>query len=153
MYQQNSPVRISIITLLLFVTAGINAENAEEALIKSCGGYISSNEIPEDSVCYEYINGFIDGAELTDSAIIENIIKEEKEFSNFFDRAYKTRVGSKRIKRPATYYAKYCLPEDQSRKMIIEELVHQIDESMLTKQSFKVTLYETMKRVYKCDID
>ncbi len=139
---------------LLFLTLSFSqfamAESAEVALIKSCAGYITSQEIPEDSVCYEYISGFIDGAIITDNAIIENISKEKKEFSSFFNRAYKTRVGTTRKQVPATYYANFCLPEDQSRKMIIEELIHQLDAEIINKQTFKQTLYDTLKRVYKC---
>ena len=142
-------------TLLLLLSVSFfdfaQADNAEEALVKSCSGFISSKDIPEDSVCYEYISGFIDGAVLTDSAIIENISKEQKELSDFFNRAYKTRVGNDRKKVPATYYANFCLPEDQSRKMVIEELIHQLDAEVITKQTFKHTLYETLKRVYHCE--
>ena len=142
-------------TLVLLLSVSFfdfaQADNAEEALVKSCSGFISSKDIPEDSVCYEYISGFIDGAVLTDSAIIENISKEQKELSDFFNRAYKTRVGNDRKKVPATYYANFCLPEDQSRKMVIEELIHQLDAEVITKQTFKLTLYETLKRVYQCE--
>ncbi|WP_223787763.1 hypothetical protein [Marinicella meishanensis] len=127
------------------------AASAEEALVASCEGFIESNVIPEDSVCYEYINGFIDGAVLTDSAIIENLTKEEKQFSSFFERAYKTRVGNTRKPIPPTYFAKFCLPEEQSRKVIIENLIHELDAKIIKQQSFKQTLYDTLKRVYSCE--
>lgn len=143
--------KISIIIVGLMGWSFSHAENAEEALVKSCSSYITSQVIPEDSVCYEYISGFIDGAIITDTAIIENITKEKKEFSSFFQRAYKTRVGKQRKTVPPTYYANFCLPEDQSRKMVIEELIHQLDSNIINKQSFKKTLYDTLKRVYKCE--
>lgn len=144
-------ITFSSALLLLIGFSSLHAENAEEALVKSCSGYITSKVIPEDSVCFEYINGFIDGAIITDEAIIENITKERKEFSSFFNRAYKTRVGYTRKERPATYYANFCLPEDQTRKMVIEELIHQIDSEVINKQTFRTTLYDTIKRVYPCD--
>jgi hypothetical protein len=133
------------------LSTAVEAENAEQAVVKSCAGYITSKEIPEDSVCYEYISGFIDGAVITDSAIIENLTKEKKELSSFFQRAYKTRVGSREKTIPPTYYAKFCLPEHQSRKIIIEDLIHHLDPDVLNKQSFKQTLYDTLKRVYACE--
>ncbi len=136
---------------MLIASFSLEAANAEEALVQSCAGYIESKEIPEDSVCFEYINGFIDGAVITDSAIIENITKEKQELSAFFQRAYKTRVGSRNQTIPPTYYAKFCLPDDLPRKTIVEELIHQLDAEVLTKQSFKQTLYETLKRVYACE--
>ena len=139
------------ILILSHVTQQADAASAEEALVDSCSGYIESNVIPEDSVCYEYINGFIDGAVLTDSAIIENLTKEEKQFSSFFERAYKTRVGNTRKTVPATYFAKFCLPEEQSRKQIIENLIHELDVAVIQQQSFKQTLYDTLKRVYSCE--
>ncbi len=142
---------LTLVLLFFGVYNQAEAASAEEALIESCQGYIDSNVIPEDSVCYEYINGFIDGAILTDTAIIENITKEEKEFSTFFQRAYKTRVGQQNRTIPPTYFAKFCLPEETSRKTIIENLIHQLNAELLTKQSFKQTLYETLKRVYSCE--
>ena len=145
------PFYLSFNLVLVLLSSNVQAESAEEALVKSCAGFIDSKEIPEDSVCYEYINGFIDGAVITDSAIIENITKEKKELSSFFQRAYKTRVGSKDKAIPPTYYAKFCLPDDQPRKMIVEELIHQLDSEVLNKQSIKQTLYETLKRVYACE--
>lgn len=142
---------VTVISLILGFNHQATAENAEEALVKSCRGFIESNSIPEDSVCFEYINGFIDGAVLTDTAIIENITKEDKEFSTFFQRAYKTRVGKPKRTIPPTYFAKFCLPEETSRKMIIENLIHELDADVLNKQSFKQTLYDTLKRVYSCE--
>lgn len=148
----SKPIVMSVLnSFLLLSSLSLKAASAEEALIKSCAGYIESKEIPEDSVCFEYINGFIDGAVITDTAIIENITKEKQELSSFFQRAYKTRVGSRNKTIPPTYYAKFCLPDDQPRKTIVEELIHQLDSDVLTKQSFKQTLYETLKRVYACE--
>lgn len=144
-------IKSSVCLLLLVFSYQAHAASAEEAVVSSCASYITSQEIPEDSVCYEYINGFIDGAILTDSAIIENITKEKEEFSSFFKRAYKTRVGRTRNEVPVTYYAKFCLPEEMSRKAIIEELIHELDEQVIGKQSFRNTLYDTMKRVYACE--
>jgi hypothetical protein len=148
---QSFLIKTSMLFMMLLISANSQAASAEEAVVSSCSSYISSQVIPEDSVCYEYINGFIDGAILTDSAIIENITKEKEEFSSFFKRAYKTRVGRTRDQVPVTYYAKFCLPEDMSRKAVIEELIHELDEQVIGKQSFRNTLYDTMKRVYACE--
>jgi hypothetical protein len=144
-------VQVFVFAVLLYMTNTSKAESAEQALVNSCAAFITSNQIPEDSICYEYISGFIDGAIITDNAIIENITKEKKEFSAFFNRAYKTRVGNTRKAVPATYYANFCLPEEQPRKVIIEELIHQLDAEIINKQTFKQTLYDTLKRVYKCE--
>ncbi len=148
----NDPfMRLVIIFLFTTNLSSVHAESAEEALVKSCSHLIDSEVIPEDSICYEYINGFIDGAVITDRAIIENITKEKQEFSSFFQRAYKTRVGGNRGTLPVTYYAKFCLPEETSRKVVIEQLIHELDANIISKQAFKQTLYETLKRVYSCE--
>lgn len=144
-------IRLILLLLTLVFSKQSLAASAEEAVVESCTGYIESQVIPEDSVCFEYINGFIDGAVLTDRAIIENLTQEEKQFSNFFERAYKTRVGNKRKTLPPTYFAKFCLPEDQSRKAVVEQLIHEFDADVMTQQSFSKTLYDTLKRVYSCD--
>jgi len=128
------------------------ALDSEEALVVSCEQYIENKPMPEDTICYEYVTGFIDGAILTDTAIIENIKGEKKEFSDFFERALKTR-GMKREREtlPATYYANFCLPEDKTRHEIVEQLVYSINPEELGKIPFKNSLYNTLKRIYSCE--
>jgi len=146
------PIYVILVFIFLANSNKAIALNSEEALLASCSIYKERKSIDEDSVCYEYINGFIDGAILTDTAIIQNIKKEKKEFSSFFDRALKTRTSDARQQKkvPATYFAKFCLPEDESKQEIILNLVHSLNKDKLKSQTFKMTLYETMKRVYKC---
>ena len=77
-------VNVTILSLVMAFNVA-TAKNAEEALIESCEQYIQAADLPEDSVCYEYINGFIDGAVITDTAIIENITAQsETEGFEFF---------------------------------------------------------------------
>ncbi|WP_395375220.1 Rap1a/Tai family immunity protein [Marinicella sp. W31] len=144
-------IRLKILTILFFCGTAI-AENAEEALVKSCNKYIKADDLPEDSVCYEYINGFIDGAILTDSAIIDTLSsRSETEGSDFFKRAYKTRLGSRGKTPPATYFAKFCLPENGDRHEIVRSLVHALDGEAFMKTPFRELLYDALKKTYVCD--
>jgi hypothetical protein len=126
------------------------ALNSEEALILSCSTYVEKKEIAEDSICYEYINGFIDGAIITDTTIINDLKKGKSKLSEFSKRAYRTRVRNTRQPVPSTYFAKFCLPEDTSTQTIILELVHNLNFDIIPEYGFKNVLYKTMKRIYKC---
>jgi len=137
---------------LVLLSGVVVAENDEEALIKSCQQYIKADDLPEDSVCYEYINGFIDGAVITDTAIIENIAAEsEMQGSDFFRRAYKTRLGDRGKNPPPTYFAKFCLPEAVTRHDIVRTLVQSLDGNALSKTPFREQLYTALKKVYACE--
>ena len=58
-------------------------------------------------MCQLYIAGFLDGALLTDSAIIDSLATSQ---SDFFERAYRTRLGAGRAPPPPTLLAEFCLP-------------------------------------------
>lgn len=71
-----------------------------------------------------YIAGFLAGAQLSDSKIMQRFeeLSSVEQQSNFFQRAFKTRVGDRAEPLPATYYAGFCLPD----KPVDDEIISAI---------------------------
>lgn len=76
---------------------------------------MTESKADSSQACSQYVKGFIDGALVTDNSIVENLTKdyEGQGQSEFFQRAFKTRVGSRYQMLPATYYAGFCFPENE----------------------------------------
>ena len=143
--------KVSCCWLLLVAAAGANAtETADQALRHSCLQAKQQASHPQAGLCRAYIEGFLDGALLTDAAIIQSIMDEPDARSTFFERAYRTRVGTTRKPLPPTYLAKFCLPDSMDSAEIVATLVQHFDEEMLKTQPLKHVLYQTLKDVYSC---
>lgn len=102
--------------------------------------------------CYQYIQGFLQGALITDAAVIKNIESSQFE-SRFANRAYRTRVGNTRDSIPATQYAGFCLPEDKVSNEVIMTLIHDIQDHSLEDRKileFPTLVYELLKQRYSC---
>ena len=87
----------------------------------------SEHKVPVDE---SYIAGFLAGAQLTDREIINRFdkeIKKEKR-TDFFERAFKTRVGE-RNSVPYTFYAGFCLPNDEVSKTVINNILLELKDS------------------------
>jgi hypothetical protein len=101
-----------------------------------------------------YISGFLAGAQLTDSEIIRrfdgDIDNEEK--SDFFKRAFKTRVGRPQAAVPATFYAGFCIPEDTSENTVISAILKEIENTNSSENLDKASaVYLTLRNLYPCE--
>lgn len=102
--------------------------------------------------CYQYIQGFLQGALITDDAVVRNMQDPQFE-SRFANRAYRTRVGNTRDSIPATQYAGFCLPEDKVSNEVIMTLIHDIQNHSLEERKtleFPTLVYELLKQRYSC---
>lgn len=97
--------------------------------------------------CRVYINGFIDGAELTDSVIINKV----RDRSEFFERAYATRVGSAKGPLPVTYYADFCIGKNIARQQVIDRVIAQLEQIKNPAKDERSAVYAAIKRLYSCD--
>lgn len=99
----------------------------------------------------DYIAGFLAGARLTDDEIINNIktAGESSSGSDFLDRAFRTRLGNQPV--PATYYAGFCIPEDQSRTSVIRNIADQLKLVKHEQDTLPDSLvYQAVKTQYPC---
>jgi len=98
------------------------------------------------SACRSFIKGFIQGALLTDAAIITSIETSE---SSFAERAFKTRVGS-RFNQSPTALAGFCLPEDRTVLDLVEETLEHIKDAERDSVELAKRVYESLKIDYQC---
>lgn len=93
-------------------------------------------------VCHTYIEGYLDGALVTDAAILETVARNEGKTSEFVKRAYLTRVGNDRRNIPATALAHFCLPESVNRPDIVRAIGHALKAADITSDTISEAVYE-----------
>lgn len=98
--------------------------------------------------CRVYINGFIDGAELTDSVIINKV----RDRSPFFERAYSTRVGTGKESLPVTYFADFCIDKNIARQEVIDRVIDQLEMDNTAATDERSAVYSVIKRLYACGV-
>ena len=132
--------------LVLVATGARATDNA--SLRGSCQ---TAPESTDALPCRHYIAGFLDGALLTDTAIITSI--EQSQVSDFLARAYRTRVGNtRRQKPPPTFLAEFCLPPGVS----IDDAARQVHLAMRPlgeDASLQEHVYETVRQVFPCEAE
>lgn len=100
-------------------------------------------------ICERFIEGFLEGALLTDAAIMATIEKEQDSEPSFTDRAIKTRIGS-RIEQP-TELAGFCLPEKYTVHAIAKKILAKIENPQVDSDVLGAATYTTLKTHYRCD--
>lgn len=97
------------------------------------------------SACRSFIKGFLQGALLTDTAILESIKSNEPSFA---ERAIRTRLG----KRPSspTELAGFCLPAGRSILELAEETLDHVKASERNSAELAKNVYNSLKIDYPC---
>lgn len=106
-----------------------------------------------DGLDNAYIAGFLAGAQLTDNAIVKQFDSntDNEEPSDFFKRAFKTRVGKRQSTVPATYYAGFCLPENTSEEIIIDAILTEVKNASSSQDLEKASaVYLALRNLYPC---
>ncbi|MFT4630159.1 MAG: hypothetical protein ACI9WC_001125 [Arenicella sp.] len=106
-----------------------------------------ADSIQSMSACRSFIKGFIQGALLTDTAIIKSIESTEPTIA---ERAFKTRLGS-RVNRTPTALAGFCLPEGRTILDIAEETLDHVKDSERNSVELATKVYESLKVDYPCE--
>jgi hypothetical protein len=146
--------------LMLFAIAGVGAtqaqdtQSAKSVIIEidakdseSSGVQRCADNPQAMSACRSFIKGFIQGALLTDAAIINTIEKSE---SSYAGRAFKTRLRG-RENRTATALAGFCLPEDRTILSIAEETLDHVKNAERNSAELAKRVYQSLKVDYRCE--
>jgi len=96
--------------------------------------------------CRSFIKGFLQGALLTDTAIIKSFKETEPTFS---ERAIRTRLGS-RFSNSPTALAGFCLPEKRSILSLAEETLDHVKASERNSVELAKNVYNSLKVDYPC---
>ena len=121
---------------------------AKEASSEACQSFADKPTVLREQDCKNYITGFIEGALLTDAAIIESLSSER---SDFLERVYETRALRTRDKIPATYFAKFCLAEPLDLPAVIGTVLNHLKTSYAKDQRPATNVYNAFKTHFPCD--
>lgn len=105
----------------------------------------------EIAICHAYIEGFLDGAVITDTAVIASVGEGAPEESDYLKRAYMTRMGSYNPKLPATALAHFCLPQGMERKQVVETLATAIALDESAAEDVSIALYNVLQASFPCE--
>ena len=120
-----------------------------------CAFYYEDRNGEDAIFCIRYVQGFIDGAVVTDARVLENIATEFDEDESFAERAIRSRIGTRIRLRGPTVYADFCLGELNSLEEVVEKVVDDLadrevlDENLLARDA----VLSTLEREYPCDPD
>ena len=153
---KNSWYAIGIVT---FFAAASDAQAVEalstEELISHCAVYEEDPEGEDGIFCVRYIQGFIDGAVVTDERVTYNVASEYDRDETFTERAIRTRLGSRIDRYGPSYYAEFCLGEPvplaEVARVVIADLL--AIEDLEGRELAREVVYETLRREYPCDAD
>ncbi len=148
---------VTAVSFALALTPIVHAQ--QEQKLDSKISAIDTNEATESgrhqcldnpeamSACRSFIKGFLQGALLTDTAIIKSIIEDSE--PTYAERASRTRLGRK--SNQPTALAGFCLPEDRSILELAEETLGQVKESERNSVELAQNVYRSLKANYPCD--
>lgn len=119
--------------------------------------FIASNQASADmhgsmNIDKAYIAGFLSGAQVTDREIIRRFdtANQKEQKSDFFKRAFKTRVGERNTV-PATFYAGFCLPDDVVNDTVVDNIFAEIVKSGSHSNLDNAKLvYNATQSLYPC---
>ena len=147
------------IGLVAFSAAAIDAHAVEalstEELISHCAVYEEDPDGEDGIFCVRYIQGFIDGAVVTDERVTYNVADEYDRGETFTERAIRTRLGSRIDRYGPSYYAEFCLGEPlplaEVARVVIADLLALEDLEGL--ELARDVVYATLRREYPCAAD
>ena len=126
-----------------------------EELISHCAVYEEDPEGEDGIFCVRYIQGFIDGAVVTDERVTYNVANEYDREETFTERAIRTRLGSRIDRYGPSYYAEFCLGEPVPLAEVVTVVIADLSqiESLEGRELAREVVYETLRREYPCDAD
>jgi hypothetical protein len=126
-----------------------------EELISHCAVYEEDPDGEDGIFCVRYIQGFIDGAVVTDERVTYNVADEYDRDETFTERAIRTRLGSRIDRYGPSYYAEFCLGEPlplaEVARVVIADLLAL--EDLEGRELARDVVYATLRREYPCDAD
>ncbi|BDX08588.1 hypothetical protein [Planctobacterium marinum] len=150
---------INVVLLLATATFTVSAQaKSEEEFYKDMNQMCAETNTKSSTVfitsCYQYIRGFLQGAVITDTVIMEQVDKSAFK-SSYENRAYRTRVGMERTKTPATLYAGFCLPDDNVTHEVVLHLLKSVQDNFkaadeIPGNPLSEHLYALLKQSYPC---
>ncbi len=147
------------IGIVAFSAAASDAHAVEalstEELISHCAVYEKDPDGEDGIFCVRYIQGFIDGAVVTDERVTYNVAAEYDQDETFTERAIRTRLGSRIDRYGPSYYAEFCLGEPLPLAEVVRIVIRDLLalEDLEGRELARDVVYATLRREYPCDAD
>jgi hypothetical protein len=156
MIRRTAILLVTAIAVLLPVRDAKSVEPlSTPELAEHCAFYFDAPEGKDAIFCIRYVQGFIDGAVVTDERVIANVAAELDEDETYGERAIRTRLGRNTSRFGPTFYAGFCLGEPVALKAVVENVVHNLmnrrflDEQLLARDA----VLSTLRMGYPCETD
>lgn len=147
---------IGIVTTSVAASDALAVEAlSTEELISHCAVYEEDPEGADGIFCVRYIQGFIDGAVVTDERVTYNVANEYDRDETFTERAIRTRLGSRIDRYGPSYYAEFCLGEPVPLAEVVRVVIADLSQidSLEGRELAREVVYATLRREYPCDTD
>ena len=148
---------------LMLVAAGLMASApavAVEALSSAelashCDKYHDETASEDRTFCVRYIQGFIDGAVVTDERVTLNVVEDYEKEESFSKRAARTRIGARLERYGSSVYAEYCLGDPVPLREVVEHVVEDLADPALVAAHplARDLVYLTLRADYPCQIE
>jgi len=148
-----------VIGIVAFSAAASDAQAVEalstEELIAHCAVYEEDPAGVDGIFCVRYIQGFIDGAVVTDERVTYNVANEYDREESFTERAIRTRLGSRIDRYGPSYYAEFCLGEPVPLAEVVSIVIADLLalEDLEGRELARDVVYATLRREYPCSAD
>lgn len=126
-----------------------------EELISHCEVFYDEPDGVDGIFCVRYIQGFIDGAVVTDERVTINIAEELDRSESFSQRAIRTRVGSRLDLYGPSVYAEFCLGEPVPLRAVVDVVIADLldPEKIADMPLARDVVYATLRREYPCEVE
>lgn len=132
---------------------GIHAVSASawnDHVFNACNSASAVEGSTESILCHAYIEGFLDGAIVTDAAVVESVTSKPSESSDYLKRVYSSRAGTVRGRLPATALAHFCLPEETPRADVVKIIAGAMQSTSGKEQDSSIAVYTILRSEYPC---
>lgn len=133
------------------VAFAVEALDSQE-LASHCKHFADKPESEDGIFCVRYIQGFIDGAVVTDERVTYNVADEYEPKESFSERATRTRIGIRMERYGSSVYAEYCLGDPVPlREVVVKVSTDLEDENLVAENPLARDLvYRTLRTHYAC---
>lgn len=141
---------LSGITLLIIPFQHVQAVTplSAQELVSHCKVLPAQTESLDGQYCIRYIQGFIDGAAVTDTRVLLNIESELDRTETYSERATRTRSARDRAAR----YAEFCLGDPVPLREVVEKVVNDLKQREYTEEGVEAAsvVYASLRMNYPC---
>lgn len=127
---------------------------ATEELKIHCDHYDDDPTGTDGVFCVRYVQGFIDGAIITDQRVMRNVAKEHGGNETLTKRAMRTRMRGNIERFGPSYYAEFCLGNPVPLREVVEKVVGELQNDKITRRFplARSVIDQLLRREYPCKL-